>query len=69
MTCLPMSVPRPAKYFNKTVSWHYLIAEAHDGYKSVFSWAEVDPTFTDRKVYVVTSGTGSCYRLRTAHTP
>jgi hypothetical protein len=40
--------------FNKTVASYYLMAEAHDGYKAVFSWVEVDPTFTDRKVYIAT---------------
>jgi hypothetical protein len=44
--------------FNKTVASYYLIAEANDGYRAVFSWAEVDPTFTDRKVYVVTKRDG-----------
>ena len=38
--------------FNKTVASYYLIAEAHDGYKAVFTWAEIDPTFTDRKSVV-----------------
>ena len=38
--------------FSKTVASHYLIVEAQDGYKALFSWAEIDPTFTDRKLYV-----------------
>ena len=45
--------------FNKSVASYYLIAEAHDGYKAVFTWAEIDPTFTDRKVYVVTKREGN----------
>jgi len=44
--------------YNKTVSSYYLLAEANDGYKAVFSWAEIDPTFTDRKVYLVTRRDG-----------
>jgi hypothetical protein len=44
--------------FNKTAASYYLIAEAHDGYRAVFSWAEIDATFTDRKVYVVTKRDG-----------
>jgi hypothetical protein len=44
--------------FDKTIASYYLIAEAHDGYKAVFSWAEVDPTFTDRKIYIVTKRDG-----------
>jgi hypothetical protein len=45
--------------FNKTVASYYLIAEAHDGYKAVFTWAEIDPTFADRTVYVVTKREGN----------
>ncbi len=44
--------------FNKYVASYYLVAEGQDGYKAVFSWAEIDPTFTDRKVYVVTKRDG-----------
>ena len=44
--------------FNGTVAAHYVIAEAEDGYEAVFSWAEIDSTFTDRKVYVVTKRDG-----------
>lgn len=39
--------------FNKTVASYYLVVEGQDGYKAVFSWADVDPSFTDRKIYVV----------------
>jgi hypothetical protein len=44
--------------FNKTVASYYVVAEAHDGYRAVFSWGEVDPSFTDRKMYVVTKRDG-----------
>ena len=44
--------------FNKTVAAYYVMAEAHDGYRAVFSWAEVDPSFTDRKLYLVTKRDG-----------
>jgi len=44
--------------FNPTVAAYYVMAEAEDRYKAVFSWAEIDPTFTDRKVYVVTKRDG-----------
>lgn len=50
--------------FNKTVASYYLMVEANDGYKAVFSWAEVDPTFTDRKVYVVTKRDGKLLSLK-----
>lgn len=44
--------------FNGAVAAYYLMVEAGDGYKAVFAWAEIDPTFTDRKVYVVTKRDG-----------
>jgi len=37
---------------------YYLTVEAKDGYKAVFAWAELDSTFTDKSVYVVTSRDG-----------
>jgi len=50
--------------FNKTVASYYVIAEAHDGYRAIFSWAEVDPSFTDRKVYIVTKRDGKALSER-----
>jgi len=44
--------------FDGTVASYYLLVYARDGYKAVFSWAEIDPTFTDRNVYVVTRRDG-----------
>ena len=44
--------------FNKTVASYYLVVEAADGYKAIFSWPEVDPSFTDRKLYIVTRRDG-----------
>jgi hypothetical protein len=44
--------------FNKTVASYYLVVEAADGYKAIFSWPEVDPSFTDRKMYIVTRRDG-----------
>ena len=32
----------------------YLLVEAADGYKAVFALPELDPAFTDKKVYLVT---------------
>jgi hypothetical protein len=40
--------------FHKTGASYYLVVDAADGYKAVFAWAEIDPSFTDRKVYLVT---------------
>lgn len=39
--------------FHSTGASYYVLAEAADGYKTVFAWAEVDPGFTDPKVYLV----------------
>jgi len=39
--------------FHSTGASYYVLAVAADGYKAVFAWAEVDPGFTDPKVYVV----------------
>jgi len=36
----------------------YLLVEAADGYKTVFSLPELDPAFTDRKVYLVSKRDG-----------
>jgi hypothetical protein len=45
--------------FRSTAASYYLTAEGNDGYKAVFSWAEIDPTFTDRKIYLVTKSNGT----------
>jgi hypothetical protein len=44
--------------FHRTSASHYLLVEAQDGYRAVFAWAELDPTITDKAVYVVTSRDG-----------
>jgi hypothetical protein len=46
--------------FNKTVASYYLVAEGQDGYKAVFSWAEIDSTFAPQG-YVVTKPNGKSY--------
>jgi len=40
--------------FRKTAASHFVVVEAKDGYRAVFAWAELDPSFTDRKVYLAT---------------
>jgi hypothetical protein len=40
--------------FHKTAAAYYLTVEAKDGYRAVFAWAELDSTFMDKAVYVVT---------------
>lgn len=44
--------------FHSTASSYYLLVEAKDGYRAVFAWAELDSTFMDRAVYVVTKRDG-----------
>jgi hypothetical protein len=44
--------------FHKTGASYYLVVDAADGYKAVFAWAELDPSFTDPKVYLVTKRDG-----------
>jgi hypothetical protein len=44
--------------FHKTGASYYLQVDAADGYKAVIAWAELDPSFTDRKIYLVTRRDG-----------
>jgi hypothetical protein len=44
--------------FHSTAASYYLVAEGRDGYRAVFAWAELDPTFMDKAVYVVTRRDG-----------
>jgi hypothetical protein len=44
--------------FHSTVASYYLLVEAKDGYRAAFAWAELDSTFTDKAVYVVTKRDG-----------
>jgi len=47
----------PAKFHSTAASYHLLV-EAKDGYRAVFAWAELDSTFMDKAVYVVTEWDG-----------
>ncbi len=40
--------------FHATAAAYYLMVQAHDGYRAVFAWAELDPSFMDKAAYVVT---------------
>jgi hypothetical protein len=52
-------VSRPiGEAFHSTVASYYLTVEAKDGYRAVFAWAELDPSFMDKSVYVVTKRDG-----------
>lgn len=44
--------------FHKTGASYYLQVDAADGYKAVIAWAELDPSFTDRKIYLMTRRDG-----------
>jgi len=49
--------PAGEKYHHTSASY-YLVAEGRDGYRAVFSWAELDPSFTDKAVFVATKRDG-----------
>ncbi len=44
--------------FRRTAASYYLVVEARDGYRAVFAWPELDATFMDKAVYVVTKRDG-----------
>ncbi len=44
--------------FHHTAASYYLAVEAKDGYQAVFAWAELDPAFMDKAIYLVTSRDG-----------
>jgi hypothetical protein len=44
--------------FHSTAASYYLLVEAKDGYRALFAWAELDSTFMDKSVYVVTKRDG-----------
>ena len=52
-----VALPTGEKLHNTAASY-FLVVEAKDGYKAVFAWAELDSTFMDKSVYVVTNGDG-----------
>jgi hypothetical protein len=45
--------------FHLTGASYYLQVEAHDGYRAVFAWAELDPSFMDKPIYLVTRRDGA----------
>ncbi|HTX33441.1 MAG TPA: molybdopterin-dependent oxidoreductase [Bryobacteraceae bacterium] len=50
---LPVGEP-----YHRTAGGYYLVVGAADGYRAVFAWAELDPTFMDKPVYLVTQRDG-----------
>lgn len=48
-----VSTPTGEK-FHSTAASYYLVAEGRDGYRAVFAWTELEPSFQGKAVYVVT---------------
>lgn len=46
-----VSVPAGEAYHSTAASYS-LVAEGRDGYRAAFAWAELDPTFMDKDIYV-----------------
>ena len=44
--------------FHHTEASYYMLVGARDGYRVVFAWAELDPSFMDKPVYLVTKRDG-----------
>ena len=44
--------------FRFTAASYYLVAEGRDGYRAIFAWTELNPSFTDKAMYVVTKRNG-----------
>ena len=44
--------------FRSTAASYYLVAEGRDGYRAVFAWTELEPSFQGKAVYVVTKRNG-----------
>jgi len=40
--------------YHSTAASYYVLAEAKDGYRVLFAWAELDSSFMDKQIYVVT---------------
>jgi len=59
LTDLLVKVDLPTgEKFRQTAASYYLVAESRTGYRAVFAWTEVDPSFTDKAMYVVTKRNG-----------
>jgi hypothetical protein len=53
-----VSLPQGGK-FHLTAAGYYLIAEALDGYRAVFAWAELNPDIMDKALYLATKRDGA----------
>jgi hypothetical protein len=45
--------------FRSTSASYYLVAEGRYGHRSVFAWEGLDPSITDKAVYVATKRNGT----------
>ena len=52
-----VDLPVGDKYHSTSASY-YLLAEGKDGYRALYAWAELDPEFMDKPVYVATKRDG-----------
>lgn len=52
-----VAVPAGEK-FHSTAASYYMVVEAKDGYRAIFAWAELDSTFMDKALYLVTKRDG-----------
>ena len=52
-----VAIPTGEK-FHSTAASYYLVAEGRDGYRALFAWTELDPSFQGKAVYVVTKRNG-----------
>jgi hypothetical protein len=52
-----VETPTGEKYHGTAASY-FVVVEASDGYRAVFAWAELDPSFNNRPVYVATKRDG-----------
>jgi hypothetical protein len=50
--------PLTTEKFDTTASY-YLLVESKDGYRALFPWAQLDSTFIDRAIYLVTNRDGN----------
>ena len=46
-----VTLPSGEKY-HKSATSYYMLVEAKDGYRAVYAWAELDPSFMDKPMYV-----------------
>jgi hypothetical protein len=52
-----VQLPLGEKY-HSTAASYYLQVEAADGYRAVYAWAELDPSFLDKPLFLVTRRDG-----------